>query len=167
MPQIAKALYEFGPYRIDARQGVLYREHERVYLTPKAFETLLALVEAGGEIVDREALLARVWPGTFVEEGSLSRNISVLRKALSAGDSSREWIETIPKRGYRFIPPKSALPTSAEEPVEAPTAHRPSRRNWLLASVSGVVFVAAGLGVWWWMSRALSSPIQSMAVLPF
>src|SRR5262249_39657540 len=82
---------------------VLLRESEIVPLTPKAFETLLALVERSGHVVDKDELMRAVWPDTFVEEGGLTRNISVLRKALGDAESGRGYIETVPKRGYRFL----------------------------------------------------------------
>jgi Tol biopolymer transport system component/DNA-binding winged helix-turn-helix (wHTH) protein len=98
-------LYEFGPFVLDARSRILLREGATVRLTPKAFETLLVLVRHGVEVVDKEQLLKEVWPDTFVEEGSLSRNIHELRKALGDVTSEPSYIETIPKRGYRFVAP--------------------------------------------------------------
>ena len=95
--------YDFGEFRVDPEQKLLFLQGELVSLTPKAFETLLVLVESHGHMVDKETLLRRVWPGAFVEEGSLTRNISVLRKVLEEGARGQQWIETIPKRGYRFV----------------------------------------------------------------
>ncbi|HEX2489038.1 MAG TPA: winged helix-turn-helix domain-containing protein [Blastocatellia bacterium] len=71
-------------------------------LTPKAFETLLALVESGGHILDKEDLIKKVWPDTFVEEVSLAKKVSILRKVLGE-DVDHHYIETIPRRGYRFV----------------------------------------------------------------
>ncbi len=82
-----KHFYEFGPFRIDTVERQLLCGDEPVQLTPKAYETLLALAENAGRALDKDELLRRVWPDTFVEEGSLTRNISVLRKAL--GDFAR------------------------------------------------------------------------------
>ncbi len=98
-------LYEFGPFMLDARSRILLRDGVTVRLTPKAFETLLVLVQHGVQVVDKEQLLKEVWPDTFVEEGSLSRNIHELRKALGDDTSQPSYIETIPKRGYRFLAP--------------------------------------------------------------
>src|SRR6185503_11587716 len=81
------------------------RDGVTVRLTPKAFETLLVLIQHGVQVVDKEELLKEVWPDTFVEEGSLSRNIHELRKALGDDSSQPCYIETIPKRGYRFLAP--------------------------------------------------------------
>src|SRR6185436_18301087 len=98
-------LYEFGPFVLDAHSRILLRDGVTVRLTPKAFETLLVLIQHGLQVVEKEQLLKEVWPDTFVEEGSLSRNIHELRKALGDDLSEPRYIETIPKRGYRFIAP--------------------------------------------------------------
>ena len=97
----SQPLYEFGPYRLDPAEKVLRREGVPVPLTPKAFETLLALVEKSGHVVGKDELMSRVWPDAFVEEQNLTFNISVLRKTLGS-DEGGAFIETIPKRGYRF-----------------------------------------------------------------
>lgn len=101
----AKHLYEFGPFVLDADERVLLREGQPVSLAPKAFDTLLALIEKSGRIVGKDELLNRVWPDSFVEEGNLAFNISVLRKALAGGADNVQFIETVPKRGYRFVTP--------------------------------------------------------------
>jgi predicted ATPase/DNA-binding winged helix-turn-helix (wHTH) protein len=90
--------FQFGAFRLDADGGVLYRGGERIALTPKAIDVLVALVRARERPVGREELLQQVWAGTVVEEGSLTSHISQLRKTLGEG-----YIETLPKRGYRFV----------------------------------------------------------------
>ena len=94
--------YEFGPYRLDVTERILRRGGEPLTLTPKLFDTLLVLVERSGHIVEKGELLEAVWPDTFVEESNLSSNVSLLRKALGEAEGGRPYIETIPKRGYRF-----------------------------------------------------------------
>jgi Tol biopolymer transport system component/DNA-binding winged helix-turn-helix (wHTH) protein len=101
MSQIVRHLYEFGPFRLDATERLLLRGEEHVPLTPKAFETLLVLVEHGGHVIEKNELMKKVWPNTFVEEVNLAKNVSSLRKTL--GGQSEHYIETIPKRGYRFV----------------------------------------------------------------
>jgi Tol biopolymer transport system component/DNA-binding winged helix-turn-helix (wHTH) protein len=103
MNKQTKHFYEFGGFRLDLNERLLLRQGKVVALTPKAFETLLALVEHSGRIVEKEFLMNRIWPDTFVEEVSLARNVSALRKALGERDSDIQYIETFPKRGYRFV----------------------------------------------------------------
>jgi pimeloyl-ACP methyl ester carboxylesterase/DNA-binding winged helix-turn-helix (wHTH) protein len=99
----SKHLYGFGSYRLDAVERVLLRDGQPVTLPPKDLETLLVLVERAGHIVEKEELLQRVWPGVFIEEGTLARHIFNLRQVLGDREDERFYIETIPKRGYRFI----------------------------------------------------------------
>ena len=96
-------LYKFGPFTLIIRERLLLRDETVVSITPKAFETLVVLVENGGCVVAKTALLDRVWPDTFVEEKTLAQNILTLRKILGNGDSGQKYIETVPKLGYRFI----------------------------------------------------------------
>jgi DNA-binding winged helix-turn-helix (wHTH) protein/Flp pilus assembly protein TadD len=122
MDKEPKALYEFGPFRLDAGERLLLRNGQVVPLTPKAFDVLLALVEQRGRLLEKEALLKMVWPDSFVEEGNLADNISRVRKALGEGESGQKFIETIPKRGYRFVADvrKVLEATPAAEEVTTP-----------------------------------------------
>ncbi|MBA3354581.1 MAG: winged helix-turn-helix domain-containing protein [Pyrinomonadaceae bacterium] len=95
--------YEFGRFRLDARERVLLRDRDLVPLTPKVFEILLALVEQSGHVVEKDDLMKRVWPDTFVEDGNLTQNVSLLRKALGETTGGVQFIETISRRGYRFV----------------------------------------------------------------
>ncbi|MGH9429337.1 MAG: winged helix-turn-helix domain-containing protein, partial [Terriglobia bacterium] len=103
MTRQPQSIHEFGPYRIDAAKRLLLRDGEVVPLTPKCFEILLVLVENSGEVVDKESLMNRVWPDSFVEEGNLTYNISVLRKALGERANEHLYIVTVPGRGYQFV----------------------------------------------------------------
>lgn len=109
--------YEFGPFRLDAPGPVLFRDDRMVPLAPKAASTLLLLVENAGKTLDKDDLLKEVWPDAFVEEGSLTRTISLLRKAL--GETDQEYIVTVSKRGYRFAAPVATrgekAPVSSEQ----------------------------------------------------
>jgi eukaryotic-like serine/threonine-protein kinase len=100
-----RILYEFGPFRMDPDRQVLLRENEPVPVTSKAFETLLALVRRSREVVSKEELLKEVWPDSFVEESNLSQSIFLLRKALGDTPENRQYIVTLPGRGYRFAAP--------------------------------------------------------------
>src|ERR1700730_6808706 len=95
--------YEFGAYRLDAQSRMLFREGDHVALPLKVTELLVARVQAAGRVLTREQLLQRLWPDTVVEEGSLTSHISMLRKALGEGPNGLDFIETLPKRGYRFV----------------------------------------------------------------
>ena len=96
-------VYEFGEFRLDTAQRLLLRGEVQIPLTPKAFDTLLLLLEKSGRLVEKQELLERVWAEAFVEEANLTRIIWTLRKALSDGDGKHQYIETIPKLGYRFV----------------------------------------------------------------
>jgi DNA-binding winged helix-turn-helix (wHTH) protein/TolB-like protein len=148
---------EFGPFRYDPAQRVLFRGADLVPLPPKALDTLHVLLENRGRIVDKAELLRRVWPDTTVEEIGLARNISILRKAL--GDDFDSYIETIPKRGYRVNPPT--------DPPTPPPAAR-SRLRFLLPAAALLV---AAL-VYWQFYRPSpflpgSAGRAALAILPF
>ena len=96
-------LYEFGPFRLDLCERQLFRDGKPLSMTPKAFETLVMLVRKSGRIVEKDDLLAEVWKDTFVEEANISRHIWMLRKTLGENENGQSYIETIPRRGYRFI----------------------------------------------------------------
>lgn len=98
-----KTSYEFGPFRVDARERHLLRDGEIVALTPKVFDILLVLVQNSGHILSKDDVMKLVWPNTVVEEGNIARNISTLRKALGESPHERHYVETIPWRGYRFV----------------------------------------------------------------
>lgn len=123
MPCLINHCYRFGEFTLDAHQRVLLREGKPLPLAPKVVETLLTLVQNSGRILEKHELMARLWPDTFVEESNLTYTIVQLRKTL--GDDARHprYIETIPKRGYRFISQtlmesKPAIPeTKQVEPV--------------------------------------------------
>lgn len=100
-----KRSYEFGSFRLDPAEYVLLRDGQIIPLRPKAFEILLVLVENSGHVVDKAELYKQVWQDAFVEETNLTKNISILRKILSEGDGETSFIETVPKRGYRFVVP--------------------------------------------------------------
>ena len=107
----------FGPFRLSVEERSLSRAGRPLPLTPKEFDTLVALVEAEGRVVRKEDLLARVWPDSYVGDGSLARNISVLRKTLGEGV-----IETLPRRGYRLAAPITATPAANVVPPDAANA---------------------------------------------
>lgn len=167
-----QGLLEFGAFRLDAVQRLLFSGGQQIPLTPKALETLLALVEADGRVVEKDELLKKVWPDTFVEEGSLARNISILRKVLGESPDDQKYIQTIPKRGYRFVAPVRCL--TETRPVEAPAAANsvPRRPGAAVIAGSSLMIVAiVAFVVWQFGLRrenrgGFDSPIRSIAVLP-
>ena len=177
--------YEFGRFRLKVAERVLLREGELVPLTPKVFDILVTLVEHGGQVVAKDDLMRRVWPNTFVEEGNLTQNISLLRKALGESPGGVQFIETVPRRGYRFVADTSQ--SWHEEPVESSvengqppatpvvsipntTSESPgSKRTPVYALVAGIV-VASLIGLFYYTGLGNAGnplPIQSIAVLPF
>ena len=154
------SVFAFGPFHYDAEQRLLFRQDEVVPLVPKAIDTLHALLERRGRVVEKAELMKLVWPDTTVEDVGLARNISLLRKALD--DESGQFIETIPRRGYRFA---AGTPGGAEV---GPRRRWP-RKRWL-ALAAGIV--ALGGIVYWQFyvpSRYLprGAGIASLAVVPF
>jgi DNA-binding winged helix-turn-helix (wHTH) protein/TolB-like protein len=118
-------LYEFGRFRFDPANHLLRSEGTPVSLTPKAFEVLLVLVQNGNRLTTKEELMQKVWPDSFVEEANLTVNISALRKLLGETADGRPYIETVPKKGYRFVAPV----TEADEET-APEINASSGLVW-------------------------------------
>lgn len=131
-----KQLYEFGPFCLDIGERLLIRDGRMTPLPPKVFDTLLVLVENSGRVVSKDELMQSLWPDTFVEESNLTQNISQLRRALGDGTADAQYIETIPKRGYRFIASVQLLAVnggSTDETIgangHAPVAAEPSAQS--------------------------------------
>lgn len=131
--------YEFGPFRVDVRRRLLDREENPIALTPKAFETLLALLQSGGRLLKKEELLSQIWPDTFVEESNLAQNIFLLRKALGEGKNEHLYIVTVPGVGYRFV---AAVTTSDGPPAAADRAAAPARASVSVDSLAVLPFKA-------------------------
>ena len=96
-------IFTFGPFQLNVGERVLLRYGKRIPLTPKLFETLLVLLENVGHLVQKDELVRAVWKDTFVEEGNLAHNVSVLRKILGHAADGSSYIETVPRHGYRFL----------------------------------------------------------------
>src|SRR5688572_2172196 len=157
---------EFGPFSLDRVERVLRRQGQPVPLRPKDFDMLLVLVENNGRIVEKEELLKQVWPDTFVEEANLSHHIFTLRKALGDGDEEARYIETIPRRGYRFVAPVTGASEAASisEPVQS---DRPTRsRHWQNAVIAAVLVGVAGAAVYggWLLDPKASAPVTRSVI---
>src|SRR5580700_4133736 len=116
------SLYEFGPFQLDAERLLLLDGDAALPLGPKVVETLLALTEHPGEVIPKAELLARIWPEGYVDEANLAQNVYVLRKTLRSRWNV-EAIETIPRRGYRFL---AAVQRKDDVPRLEPAAARPA-----------------------------------------
>ena len=174
-PETAKnrQSYAFGPFRLDAAERVLFRDGQPVALTPKLVETLIPLVENAGHITSKDELLKRVWPGVFVEEGTLAKNVSLLRKALGGEDD--QYIATVSKRGYRFVAEvrrverepdahQARIPELAAEKTPA----RRAPRALAMAAILAIVLIGAALVAWQWPRPAtLTADRVKLAVMPF
>jgi DNA-binding winged helix-turn-helix (wHTH) protein/TolB-like protein len=160
-------VYTFGPFRYDAAQRLLFRGSELVALAPKTLDTLHALLERRGQVVEKAELMKLVWPDTHVEEIGLARNISLLRKALGDDSDRNPYIETIPRRGYRFAAEVAGAPEVAGGELPRP-APQPRRRVFLL--VAGVLTLAALAYYQFYVpSRYAARPAGTagLAVIPF
>ena len=187
-------VYEFGDFRIDAAKRLLLkRDGERVPLTPKAFDTLLYLVEHSGTLLDKDELLKAVWADTIVEENNLNQHISTLRRVLGEKRDEHQYILTVPGRGYRFVADVSTHTNGDEQQKvgeDQPAldekqakesnagaasqldqrAGKPHRNVWLglLAGIVTVGLVVAALYFWRARTKPASvSSIRTIAVLPF
>ena len=114
--------YEFGPFRVDTLNHVLLRDGGTLPLKPKVFDTLLVLIENRGRVLDKDELISRLWPDTIVEEANLAQNTYLLRKALGEESQGEAYIETMPKRGYRFV--ASVCELEAESPAPVLAEHK-------------------------------------------
>lgn len=163
---MARRFFEFESFRVDVSERQLWRDGSLVPLTPKVFDMLLLLLENKGETVEKERLIREVWVETFVEEGSLNRNISTLRKALGDDSNAQRLIKTLPKRGYRFTdnvrevfedpsPDQSSQHTLPAKPFAIAEGASPKRRySRSLVLGAGLVFVLAfALTVVWSVGR--------------
>lgn len=124
-------LYEFSGFQLDPGQRTLMREGQPVTLTPKGFETLLFLVQNGGRLLSKDELMKALWPESFVEEGNLTQNIFVLRRILGDDQNGNSFIQTIPRRGYKFVAAVRQMDVSgfAASPGASQTAEYWSRHS--------------------------------------
>lgn len=144
-PLVTKRLYEFGPFRLDVAERLLRCHQVGVPLPPKTFDTLVVLVENSGRLLEKDELIRLLWPDSFVEDGSLARKISYLRKALEENDPGQKYIETVPKIGYRFVAEVRAVPQ--ELPVNGLAAAALSQPPVLQSNGSGASNAANGVAL--------------------
>jgi TolB-like protein/DNA-binding winged helix-turn-helix (wHTH) protein/Flp pilus assembly protein TadD len=196
MSEPSDHFYWFGPFRVDVEKRVLRRDGVVVPLSPKAFDTLLALVEHPGEVLEKDHLMQMLWPDSEVEESNLPLHISALRKALGDSPNERRYIVTIPGRGYRFAAEveksvgdrpdvivakytKSTLIIEDQEWVPAvekeleglpaAVAASRSRRKMMFTGLALAILVAGAMALYflYGKGRPAGKEIHSLAVLPF
>lgn len=151
-------LYQFGEFTLDVDRRALLRAGQPVVLAPKVFDTLLALVENGGRTVTREELLDRVWGRAAIEEGGLSRNISILRKTLGEQPDQHLYIVTVPGRGYQFAAAvrepghgDAAATPAPGIPRPDPASNRIGARARLTAFIG--IFICTSVGAGYVLTR--------------
>lgn len=167
-------LYRFGPFQFDPQARLLYRADERIALTPKAADLLLVLLQHERQLIGKDELLRRVWPDTFVEDGNLSKHIFFLRKTLGEKGEGAAYIETVPKRGYRFIGLVERAAEDGGSAIEVEEGTReqalpagPRTRRTVLLFASLAILLAAGLAWATWARKTADPQLRSLLVLPF
>jgi len=150
MTQKTRHFYEFGPFSLDPDECLLMLGGKPVPLAPKAFEALLTLVESAGHLVDKDDLMRRLWPDSFVEEGNVAKHVSLLRKVLSEATNGQEFIETIPKRGYRFVGDvREVSDPAADSQTHALPSANPIGKKWRALAVTALAVVLVPIAVLW------------------
>lgn len=191
-----QVIYRFEAFQLDPTRRLLLKAGQAVQLTPKAFDTLLALVRNRGRVMEKDELMQAVWPDTVVEETNLAHNISALRKIFGQKGGDNRFIVTAPGRGYSFVAevrqePRAstekeaeaaplpqaptamaglddAAPSPAVSPPVVSTARRPRSISWRTGfGLVLLVGLVAAAGLIWKFSPAAGKPIRSLAVLPF
>ncbi len=163
--------YRFGPFVLDSRRRTLTRDGALVTLTPKAFDLLHYLVQHPNRVLTRQDIMRAVWPDVLVEEGNLTQNIWLLRKAL--GDTGEQIIVTVPRQGYQFAEDVVVIDTTAPEgrgPLSAEMRLPPRSWPWRgIAAAAAALLVLASVAIRWLRSRSAETPRADvrLAVLPF
>ncbi len=177
MPDSTKSqpsrIYEFGQFRLNSDERLLTKNGEPIKLSAKVFDALLLLVENQGHLIGKDEMLDKLWEGVFVEEATLAKTISRLRKALG---KENEYIETVAKSGYRFTEKVNVIEpikrdTKVGENLTEDNKKTPvsNKRNLIFAAVAIIFITIAGLAIWQFYSKDedKSNLVKSIAVLPF
>lgn len=170
--------YSFGQFRIDTASRILFAHDQRIAIPPKSAELLLALLETSGELAGKEKLIQLIWPDTFVGDTNLAKHIFLLRKTLGGDEHGRPFIETVPKRGYRFAghvrrEPLDDLPVmeyeehAREQIVIEESGHFSSSRLPWLAMATALLVLCASIGLFVRGRAHGAGPWRSVLVLPF
>jgi DNA-binding winged helix-turn-helix (wHTH) protein/TolB-like protein/tetratricopeptide (TPR) repeat protein len=185
MQQQCKSAYKFGPFLLDPPAHLLLKDGSPIALPPKAFETLLMLVQYQGTLLTKNDLLNAVWPDAYVEENNLTQYVSMLRKVLGDDGNGNKYIETVPRLGYRFVAGvrevaeeeesvlngsettrlENRIETANPLPIQSPSARLTRPR---LAGAS-LALIVLGLATIYWVSKPanpVSANVRTLAVLP-
>jgi TolB-like protein/Tfp pilus assembly protein PilF len=161
------SLHYFGPFCLNENERVLLREGHLVPLPPKAVSTLLVLVRRKGKVVEKDVLLEEVWPNEFVEEGNLAQNIFILRRALGESTHSPRYIETVPRRGYRFLPTVVEADASVGTIITTSSGALPvSQSDFRLLAVLPFVNVSGNLDIEHLSDGITETLINTLSQLP-
>jgi DNA-binding winged helix-turn-helix (wHTH) protein/Tfp pilus assembly protein PilF len=137
--------YEFDSYRVDVTNRLVFRHDDPLPLTPKAVEILVALIAHHGDILSKSDLMKIVWPDTIVEDGNLAQNIYLLRKTLNEGSNGRRYVETVARRGYRFVGEVREIRNGGGQVVHDQAQDRPANRLQTYALFSAAAVLVVGL----------------------
>jgi DNA-binding winged helix-turn-helix (wHTH) protein/tetratricopeptide (TPR) repeat protein len=176
MSAAVKSTFLFGEFELDPTERRLLRGGVAIALTPKVFDTLVFLVERAGCLVSKEELIQGVWPRGFVDESNLTKHVWLIRRALGEKERGAEFIETVPKVGYRFVAPVirgAAAPAAAAAP-QAPQViageRRTQQRGWRASlALTGLLAIALVAGWRFWIDRSAPKvgSVRTMAILGF
>jgi len=163
-PGLSPRIVRFGPFEVDLKAAVLRKQGLRLRLQEQPFQVLAALLDNPGEVVAREDLVRRLWPdGTVVDfDRGLNAAVTRLRQVLSDSAETPRYVETVARRGYRFIAPLDAPPEPLppKPPIPLPPASL-SWRSWLLPSVAVLAILGAAM---WWFSHAAQTPAGALVL---
>ena len=170
------AVFRFEEFVVDPKSRVLSRDGEKIPLTPRVFDTLLALVHRPGETVTKDELMSAIWPDSFVEEANLAQNVAVLRKALGENSRQHRYIVTVPGKGYRFVPevhpgtrsggaayPEAVGPNPDVPAIEASSAHTSGRELVAAAIGAAIVLTVVVAGYLYLREGAVPAPSVARA----
>jgi DNA-binding winged helix-turn-helix (wHTH) protein/TolB-like protein len=168
LTELEPQTYRFTGHTLEGRERRLLGNGVAIPLKPRAFDTLLYLVERAGHLVPKEELLAQLWPDSIVEESTLAKNVWLIRRALAETDGEAQFIETVPRIGYRFIAPVERMavepspePAEPGDPLPPPTPPPVPERSWryiAVAAVAGLAVLLVVLTLWAWLPRARPHP---------
>jgi len=166
--------YEFGNFRLDTKEKILFRDNQPIALRPKVFETLRVFVEHAGRLLEKDELMQRIWKDQFVEESNLTFNIKMLRRVLNDDAHQPRFIETVPRRGYRFIAEvngnsaATAAPETELSRAGISISPAPKKAYLAIAAIAVIMVVVAALVLWFArVRRATSTSSVPILSAPF